>query len=93
LKFRHCFFSYTASLVLFILDVAMMAVRERRFLVCVCNNNACFSSAESGVFVTLLLVHALLEGGCFLLKRTVDGARKELWRLVDVGADVLVRGD
>jgi hypothetical protein len=23
----------------------------------------------------------------------VDGARKELWRLVDVGADVLVRGD
>jgi hypothetical protein len=57
------FFSYTASLDLFILDVATTAVRERRFLVSVCNNNACFSSAVSGVFVTLLLVHALLEGG------------------------------
>jgi hypothetical protein len=45
------------------LDVATMAVRQRRFLVAVCNNNAFFWSAESGIFVTLLLVHAFLERG------------------------------
>jgi hypothetical protein len=42
------------SLVLFILDVVTMAtvvVRQRRFLVAVCKNNAC-SLAESGVVGT-----------------------------------------